>query len=171
MVTHSSMRSDAIISLLWAFRSPPTTVSLAVSRLSNQQRLWQRCREFIMLGIARQFAVSPSKVYNAVAAWKYKIAVTQFVVFSRYLSDNSTQLWVWRWSRSGPGPTIPRCFCGRFHVARCYTGVWQLNVQIQRKTKTPKVRTKYNNKYANKIFKDKPATITLLENSQQHNAP
>jgi len=30
---------------LWAFRSPPTTVLLAVDRLSNRQRLWQRCRE------------------------------------------------------------------------------------------------------------------------------
>ena len=31
--------------VLWALRSPPTTLVLVVDRLSNQQRLWQRCRE------------------------------------------------------------------------------------------------------------------------------
>jgi len=30
---------------MWALRSPPTTRVLAVDRLSNRQRLWQRCRE------------------------------------------------------------------------------------------------------------------------------
>ena len=34
-----------VYTVLWALRSPPTTRVLAVDRLSNRQRLWQRCRE------------------------------------------------------------------------------------------------------------------------------
>ena len=89
-MTGSKFNKSAISGspIMWAFRSPPTTavmvLVLAVSRLSNQQRLWQRCREIHV-------------------CCPLSVAIIQFVVYS--------ELTIFRCGtgtgqQTGPEPTI-----------------------------------------------------------------